>query len=100
MRPGRHDIRLSFLIAGEELGQLKRLTWMMADAFGLDRRIEAYRGVRPIALYRWDADCLLAVMDAALNDRREYPDVSTPGYAALASLYARLRRAYDETFRD
>lgn len=99
MRPGRHDIRLPFLISGEELVQLKRLSWMMSEAFGLDRRIEAYQGLRPIGLYQWDAECLLAVMDAALVDRREYPDVNTSEYAALTSLCHRLGRAYRDTFR-
>jgi hypothetical protein len=46
----------------------------MAEAFGLDRRIEAYSGKRPIGLYRWDLDCLLAVMDLALKDLRAYPE--------------------------
>ena len=74
------------------------MTWMMADAFGLDTRIEKYRGQRPIGLYRWDMECLLAVMDNALKDAREYPDTSTAGYAALARLSARLRRDYDTAF--
>ncbi len=41
----------------------------MAEAFGLDRRIEAYSGKRPIGLYRWDLNCLLAVMALALSER-------------------------------
>jgi hypothetical protein len=41
----------------------------MAGAFGHDRRIEAYAGKRPIGLCRWDAECLLDVMDLALRTR-------------------------------
>jgi hypothetical protein len=47
------------LIDGEELAQLKRHTWLMAEAFGLDSRIERYQGKRPIGFYRWDMDCLI-----------------------------------------
>lgn len=100
MRPGRRDVRLSCLIAGEELDELKRHSWMMVEAFGLDRRIEAYQGKRPIGLYRWDLDCLLTIIDLALKDRNAYPDTNAAGYAALTSLCNRLRRDYDETFRD
>ena len=37
----------------------------MAEAFGLDRRIENYQGKRPIGLFSWDFDCLLAVIEDA-----------------------------------
>ena len=57
-----------FSFTGDELHELKRFTIDMAEAFGLDRRIEAYSGKRPIGFYRWDLDCLLAVMDLALKD--------------------------------
>ena len=46
----------------------------MAEAFGLDRRIDKYRGKRPIGFYRWDMDCLIDVLDIALDDSNEYPD--------------------------
>jgi len=98
MKPGSRDRKLSLLITGDELTQLKRMTWMMAEAFGLDTRIEKYRGQRPIGLYQWDMDCLMAVVDNALKDPREYPDTSTAEYAALARLAARLRREYDTAF--
>ena len=101
MRPGRHDLTLPFLVSGEELVQLKRLTWMMAESFGLDRRIEAYQGVRPIGFYRWDLDCLLDVMDSALKDGAKWcPDMNATECAALASLCDRLRRAYVSTLSD
>ena len=49
--PGDHRHRL--LITGDELRELKRHTGAMAEAFGLDRKIENYKGTRPITLYRW-----------------------------------------------
>ncbi len=95
MKPGRHDIRHQILIAGAELHELQQHTVWMAESFGLDRRIEKYRGTRPLSLYRWDLDCLLAVLDAALADRRTYPSQDAPGYQALNALNARLQAEYE-----
>ena len=94
MKPGRGDAKLEILIAGDELHELKRFTIDMVEAFGLDRRIEAYSGKRPIGLYRWDVDCLSAVIDNALNDLHEYPDQASAGCAALRRLQSRLSKEY------
>jgi len=74
MKPGPRDVKLAILITGDELHGLKRFTIDMVEAFGLDRRIEAYSGKRPIGVYSWDLDCLLAVTDNALKDTHPYPD--------------------------
>jgi len=74
MKPGSKDIKLNILITGEELSELQRHTYQMAEAFGLDQRIDNYRGKRPIGLYSWDFDCLLAVIEGALEDEKDYPD--------------------------
>ena len=58
MKPGSRDERYQILITGRELDELKRFTWSMAEAFGLDRRIENYQGKHPIGFYGWDLDCL------------------------------------------
>ncbi len=42
MKPGRGDVKLAILITGDELDELKRFTIDMVEAFGLNRRIEAY----------------------------------------------------------
>jgi hypothetical protein len=73
MKPGRGDVKLMLLIAGEELHELKRFTIDMAEAFGLDRRIEAHSGKRPIGFNRWDLDCLSAVIDNALKTNGHIP---------------------------
>jgi hypothetical protein len=91
MKPGSKDIKLNILITGEELDELQRHTYQMAEAFGLDRRIDNYRGTRPIGLYSWDFDCLLAVIEGALEDERYYPDQAAPEYKALMNLYLRLQ---------
>jgi hypothetical protein len=94
--PGDHRHRL--LITGDELRELKRHTGAMEEAFGLDRKIENYKGSRPITLYRWDLDCLMDVIDLALRDERDYPDRSAPGYLALKRLGERLHREYDTVY--
>ena len=94
MKPGPNDVKLAILITGDELHELKRFTIDMVEAFGLDRRIEADSGKRPIGFYRWDLDCLLAVMDNALKDLRAYPDKTSSSYAALKRLHDRLQEEY------
>ena len=73
MKPSRGDIRHKLLIAGDELRELQRHTYSMAEAFGLDRKIEAYKGTRPLTLYRWDLDCLMDVIadgrDSTITER-------------------------------
>jgi len=92
MKPGRRDVPYRILITGRELEELKKHTWMMAEAYGLDRRIELYQGKRPLTLYQWDLDCLVDVMSDALITSREYPDRSGPGYEGLQQLRDRLER--------
>jgi hypothetical protein len=97
MKPGSKDKRVYLLIAGDELTELKRLTWLMSESFGLDARIENYQGKRPIGLYSWDFECLLAVIDQALKDDRDNPDKTTSGYNALTQLFRRLLDAYHKS---
>jgi len=40
IRPGSKDRKVSILITGLELDELQRFVWMMAESFGLDRRLE------------------------------------------------------------
>jgi hypothetical protein len=100
VKAGPNDKKVSLLITGEELSELQRMTWMMSESFGLDRRIENYGGKRPIGLYRWDFDCLLAVIECALKDTNEYPDKTTSGYHALSQLSDRLRAEYCNAFEE
>ena len=99
MKPGSGDIRHKILITGDELRELKRHTGSMAEAFGLDGKIAAYKGTRPITLYRWDLDCLMDVIHCELRDSRKYPDKATPEYLTLKSLGERLREEYDRHYR-
>ena len=98
IKPGSKDAKVFLLIAGEELTELKRLTWLMSESFGLDTRIESYRGKRPIGLYSWDFECLLTVMRHAMEDDKQYLDKTTSGYNALAQLFSRLLDEYHLSF--
>jgi hypothetical protein len=98
MKPGRGDIRHQLLITGDELRELQRHTYAMAEAFGLDRKIEAYKGARPLTLYRWDLDCLMDVIAFELEDAKQYPDKNAPEYQALKRLGDRLREEYDRHY--
>ncbi len=98
MKPSSRDKKVKLLITGLELEELQRHTWRMAESFGLDGRIIEYQGKRPIGLWRWDLEHLQDVIAMALEDPTEYPDHSTPGYAALCTLYERVRQLCAEAF--
>lgn len=98
MKPGSRDIKVKILITGEELKELQKHTWAMDEAYGLDRRIDQYKGKKPIGFYRWDLDCLMDVLSIALDDPREYPDHNSSGYLALKNLSDKLKSEYDRNF--
>jgi len=100
MKSRRGDKRYRMHITGRELAELKKFTWSMAESSGLDRRIEEYQGKRPIGLYRWDLDCLEAVVDLALDDAHEYPKNSGPGYDAMTQLCARIKHLRAQAYAD
>ena len=98
MKPGKNDIPIKIRITGIQLEELQKYTWQMIEAFGLDTKIDNYKGIRPISFYRWDLDCVLDVLDMALNDDKEYPDKYDEGYIRLQELYIHLKNAYRETY--
>ena len=96
MKPGKNDIPVKVKISGRQLTELQKHTWQMCEAFGLDRKIENYRGTRPISLYSWDLDCIIDVLWLALDDKKEYPDKEDEGYIRLYDLYVYLKKAHKE----
>jgi hypothetical protein len=100
MKPGKNDLKINILITGLELDELQRHTWMMAESFGLDRRIGNCQGKRPIGLYRWDIECLTDVIHSALDDPKYYPSKTSQGYLALAALRNRLLQIDNEFFEN
>lgn len=99
MKPCAGDVPVRAKISGAELRELKKLTGAMAEAFGLDRRIEAYQGKRPIQFYRWDLDCLEAVVDGAVREA-ESCRKRIPGLRVLKRLQARIHELVEEAYRD
>ena len=91
VKPGSRDRKASILITGMELDELQRFDGMMTEAFGLDRRIANYQGVRPIGLYRWDIECLVDVINSVLEDPEYYPTQDSPAYQAIKNLRDRLQ---------
>lgn len=100
IRPGSKDRKASILITGLELDELQRFVWMMAESFGLDRRIANYQGVRPIDLWRWDQECLVDVIDSVLEDLEYYPTQDTPEYLAIKALRIRLQAEEDALYAE
>jgi len=100
VKPGSGDKRYKILITGPELEELKKQTGAMAEAFGLDRRIEKYQGKRPIGFWRWDLDGLVDVTALALENEHDYPGRSGPGYEAMKMLHRRLVELRECAYRD
>ena len=94
MKPGKYDRKHQILIAGAELRELKRLD--MPESLGLDHRIERYQGTRPIGLYRWDLECLLATLSLVVDGRD--PFASRTGRVTLTTLHDRLRTVYEAAY--
>jgi len=88
------------MISGIQLKELQKYTGDMCEAYGLDAKIERYKGTRPISLYRWDLDCILDVLDMALADRANYPNQDSANYLALNALRAGLKQEYKKTYED
>lgn len=96
MKPGKNDRKHQVLITGAELRELKLLA--LPESFGLEGRVQRYEGKRPIGLYRWDLDCLLATLSLELEERVQYPRLRRKDIAALRSLHDRLRTEYDSAY--
>ena len=98
MKPRENDIAVHIRITGPELLELKKYTGEMSDAFGLDEKIFNYKGSRPITLYRWDMDCILAVIASAIVDKTIYPDPEGVECIALRSLQRSLNNEYSSVY--
>lgn len=94
MKPGKNDRKHQVLITGAELWELQQLD--MPESLGLDRRIERYQGTRPIGLYRWDLECLLAAISLVVDGRD--PVVSRKGRVTLTALHDRLQAVYEAAY--
>jgi hypothetical protein len=100
VKPGSKDRKASILITSLELDELQRFVWMMAESFGLDRRIANYQSMRPIGLWRWDIECLVDVINSVLDDPEYYPTQNTPEYLAIKTLRDRLQVEEDALYAE
>jgi len=71
MKPGSRDISHKIRIRGTELAVLKDLCLDLPESYGLDRKIAAYRGTRPIGFWAWDLDYLDAVFEYEWKKHRD-----------------------------
>lgn len=92
MKPGPRDKAIKLKFSGQELKELKRHTWRMAESFGLDRRIEAYEGIRPISFHRWDVECLLDVLAGALKEMEGNAERDSAEYITCNRLRGRIQQ--------
>jgi hypothetical protein len=98
MKPGKNDIPVKIKISGRQLSELQKHTWQMCEAYGLDTKIDNYKGIRKISFYSWDLDCVLDVLSMVLDDQEEYPDKEDVEYTKLHDLYVVLKKSYKETY--
>jgi hypothetical protein len=100
MKPSPKDKKYEILITGQELVELKKFTYDMAEAFGLDRKIEKYQGKRAIGFYRWDLDCLEDVLAMAVENKSKYSAKSGLEYEAIMNLYERIKQLRKQAYRE
>jgi len=94
MKSPSNDNRHRLLINGDELTELKRHASDMPESKGLDRRIESYKGIRPITFEHSELGSLVDLLDDALIDPDKYPDQTTSAYLALKKLRDRMHQEY------
>ena len=99
IKPGKYDFPCSVLITGLELEELKKHTYILCESYGLDSRLDRYKGKRSIQLYRWDMELIIETLEDVLSDENEYPDHNSPGYIAMNKLKERLSKIYKKEYK-
>lgn len=98
MKPRKGDVKTSVLIQGDELEALHDISAYFIECFGLDDKIYNYKGVRPIGLYSWDFDCLIAGIEDALESKSPYLKLSPTAVKALSDLLVRIKTLDAEAY--
>ncbi|EIJ35366.1 hypothetical protein [Thiothrix nivea] len=98
MKPGKRDVKVNVLIQGDELDALQDISGYFTECFGLDDRIYNYKGVRPLGLYSWDFDCLIAGIEDALESTSPYLKLSPTAVRALSDLLIRIKALDAEAY--
>ena len=99
IKPGRYDFPCSVLITGLELKELKKHIYILCESYGLDSRLDKYKGKRPIQLYRWDMEWIIETLEDVLASADDYPDHNSPGYITLKKLKERLTKIYKKEYK-
>ena len=100
MRPGSGDVPVRVKFVGAELRELRKLAWAMAESFGLDSRIDAYKGKRPIQLYRWDLECIEMAVDEAVKESEATRKGKGSSQSALKRLQVRIHALKEKAFEE
>lgn len=91
MKPGRRDKPAYIKFTKEELNILQENSYHMADAYGLDRKIERLTGKRKVMFYSWDLDCLDSVLDIMKKQYTNKKDLEV-----IKSLRFKIENGYKE----
>jgi hypothetical protein len=98
MKPGKNDKRTSILIQGDELHAIQHICYVFTECFGLDSRIASYKGKRPLGLYQWDCEYLIAGIDYVVNNEKGRQSVSRSDLAVLRDLLERICETCKEAY--
>lgn len=101
IKPGSGDRKFYLKLTEEEVDELVWNSSDLIECFGLDKRIEKYKGKRPISLYRWDIEALYEIYCSILeNDPdNDYSDKESLNYKAMVTLVEKLKLLYTEAFK-
>jgi len=91
MKIPKNEIPVKIKISGIQLEELQKQSFQMTESFGLDRKIDNYKGSRAISLYRWDIECITDILNLTLEDSNEYPDKNDIKYKELETLNLKLK---------
>ena len=99
MKPGKRDKKTNIKIQGEELAALQNISFLLSECFGLDSRIDEYKGIRAIGLYQWDYECLISGIEFAINNDRTRRSIPENEVNTLANLLIKTRNTYINSYR-
>lgn len=94
MKPGKRDIQIYIKFTAEEFDLLQKNSYLMADSYGLDTRIDKLTGKRKISFYSWDLDCIDAVLDYLKKDTKSKSELEV-----IESILNKLELGYQEIQR-
>ena len=98
MKPGKKDIKTNLLIQGDELDAIQDICYVFTECFGLDTRIANYKGKKPLGLYQWDYECLIAGLDYIVNTEKGRDGKSQADLELLEKLLAQINVAYKNAY--